>query len=256
MAGYKAGRARMDIRGIHRSKDAGGGGNWIAVIGLVTMLTGCVAPVQRQAPDLRREAGKTPTIVVMPLDVELAQLTAGGMPEPHAEWTEAAVKHMRDALEAEARSRKVKLTYFDGERGSADDRQMSLDLVKLHRAVGGSVLVHQYLQGFALPSKDGKFDWSLGPSVAAISRSHEADYALFLYVRDSYATAGRVAFMVVAALMGVGVQGGSQVGFASVVDLKTGEIVWFNRLVRGTGDLRTPDAAAETVRTLVSDSLK
>mgnify|MGYP006887600109 CR=1 FL=1 len=93
-------------------------------------------------------------------------------------------------------------------------------------------------------------------SVAAISRSHEADYALFLYVRDSYASAGRVAVIVVAALMGAGVPGGSQVGFASVVDLKTGDIVWFNRLVRQAGDLRTPDAAAETVRALVSDSLK
>ena len=246
----------MKLRGMPRLADPARGARCLIAIGLVALLAACEATVQRQAPEVRREAGKIPTIVVMPLDVELAQLTAGGVPEPHAEWTEAALKHMRGALEAEARSRNVKLAYFDGERGSAEDRQMSLDLVKLHRAVGGSVLVHQYLQGAALPSKDGKFDWSLGPSVAAISRSHEADYALFLYVRDSYATAGRVAFIVVAALMGAGVPGGSQVGFASVVDLKTGDIVWFNRLVRGTGDLRTPDAAAETVKALVSDSLK
>jgi len=247
----------MNLRGMLLLADPARVARCLIAIGLVALLAGCAAQaVQRQTPEVRREAGKIPTIVVMPLDVELAQLTAGGIPEPHAEWTEAALKHMRGALEAEARSRNVKLAYFDGERGSADDRQMSLDLVKLHRAVGGSVLVHQYLQGNALPSKDGKFDWSLGPSVAAISRSYEADYALFLYVRDSYATAGRVAFIVVAALMGAGVQGGSQVGFASVVDLKTGDIVWFNRLVRGTGDLRTPEAAAETVKTLVSDSLK
>ena len=50
--------------------------------------------------------------------------------------------------------------------------------------------------------------------------------------------------------------GGTQVGFASVVDLKTGDIVWFNRLLRPQGDLRTPEAAAETVRALVSDSLQ
>jgi hypothetical protein len=224
---------------------------------LVVVLSGCAAQaVQRQTPEIRREAGKTPTIVVMPLDVELAQLTAGGVPEPHAEWTEAAHKHMRAALEAEARSRNIKLTHFDGERGSPEDREMSLDLVKLHRAVGGSVLIHQYRPGFGLPSKEGKFDWSLGPSVAAIARSHEADYAMFLFVRDSYATAGRVAVIVVAALMGAGVPGGSQVGFASMVDLKTGDIVWFNRLVRQTGDLRTPEAAGETVKALVSDSLK
>ncbi|MGH8702681.1 MAG: hypothetical protein ACREVR_16135 [Burkholderiales bacterium] len=231
------------------------GGRVCLAVGLVALLAGCVATVQRQATDLRREAGKTPTIVVMPFDVELAQLTAGGMPEPHSEWTEAALKHMRAALEVEARSYKVKLTDYHPERGSAEDRQTSLDLVKLHRAVGGAVLIHQYL-GLALPSKDGKFDWSLGPSVVAISRSHEADYALFLYVRDSYATAGRVAVMVLAALMGAGVQGGTQVGYASVVDLKTGDIVWFNRLIRPQGDLRTPEAAAETVRALISDSLK
>ena len=245
----------MTLSGLSKVGDWRDRGRCFFAVGLAVLLAGCAAAVQRQATDLRREAGKTPTIVVMPLDVELAQLTAGGMPEPHAEWTEAALKHMRNALEVEARSYRVKLTDFHPERGSAEDRQTSLDLVKLHRAVGGAVLIHQYL-GLALPSKDGKFDWSLGPSVAAISRSHEADYALFLYVRYSYATAGRVAVMFVAALMGAGVQGGTQVGFASVVDLKTGDIVWFNRLVRGHGDLRTPDAAAETVKALVSDSLK
>jgi hypothetical protein len=211
--------------------------------------------VQRQTPELRRETGKIPRIVVMPLDVELAQLTAGGLAEPHAEWTDAALKHMRVALDAEAKVRKVTLVDFEVERGALADREMSLDLVKLHRAVGSAVMVHQYL-GLALPSKEGKFDWSLGPAVAAIARSHDADYALFLFVRDSYATAGRVAVIVVGALLGIGVPGGSQVGFASVVDLKTGDIVWFNRLIRPSGDLRTPDAAAETVKALVADSFQ
>ena len=227
----------------------------ILAFGLIAVLAGCAAPVQRQTPELRRETGKIPRIVVMPLDVELAQLTAGGMAEPHAEWTDAALKHMRAALDGEAKARNVTLVDFQSERGSPEDRETSLDLVKLHRAVGSAVMVHQYM-GLALPSKDGKFDWSLGPAVAAIARSHDADYALFLFVRDSYATAGRVAVIVVGALLGIGVPGGAQVGFASVVDLKTGDIVWFNRLLRPQGDLRTPDAAAETVKALVADSFQ
>lgn len=227
----------------------------VAALGVIAVLAGCAAPVQRQTPELRRETGKMPRIVVMPLDVELAQLTAGGLAEPHAEWTDAALKHMRAALDEEAKARKVTLVDFQSERGSPEDRETSLDLVKLHRAVGGAVMVHQYL-GLALPSKEGKFDWSLGPAVAAIARSHDADYALFLFVRDSYATAGRVAVIVIGALLGVGMPGGAQVGFASVVDLKTGDIVWFNRLMRAQGDLRTPDAAAETVKALVADSFQ
>jgi hypothetical protein len=232
---------------------------WLLPVGAVLflgVLAGCAAPVQRQTPQLRREAGTTPVIVVMPLDVELAQLTAGGMEEPQAEWTEAAHQHMAAALDEEARVRKVKLITFDPEHGDAADREVAADLIALHRAVGSAVLTHQYI-GQPLPSKQGKFDWSLGPSVAAISRSHQqADYALFLFVRDSYATAGRIAVIAIAALLGAGVPGGTQVGFASVVDLKTGDIVWFNFLLRGSGDLRTPTAAAETVKALVSDSLK
>jgi hypothetical protein len=223
---------------------------------LAAALAGCVPVTHRQTPELRRAADKPPRIVVMPLDVELAQLTAGGMHEPHSEWTEAALKHMRAALEAEARARKVQLVEFQPDRGAAGDRETGLELVKLHRAVGGTVLVHQYTPGLALPSKEGKLDWSLGPTVAAIARSHDADYALFLFVRDSYATAGRMAVIVVGALLGVGVPGGAQVGFATVVDLKTGDIVWFNRLVRPHGDLRTPEAAGETVKALVSDAMQ
>lgn len=227
----------------------------VAALLSVAFLAACAAPVQRQTPQLQREAGAPPTIVVMPLDVELAQLTAGGMTQPHAEWTEAAHQHMRAALEEEAETRQVKLVSFDLDRGEPGDREVSLELVSLHRAVGAAVLLHQY-RGLKLPSKQGKFDWSLGPSVAAIARSHEANYALFLFVRDSYATAGRVAVIAVAALLGAGIPGGSQVGFASVVDLKTGDIVWFNWLARGHGDLRRPEAATETVKALVSDSLK
>lgn len=227
----------------------------VVAFGVIAVLAGCAAPVQRQTPELRREAGRIPRIVVMPLDVELSQLTAGGLEEPHAEWTDAALKHMRTALDEEAKVRKVTLVDFQSERGSPEDRETSLDLVKLHRAVGSAVMLHQYM-GFTLPSKEGKFDWSLGPAVAAIARSHDADYALFLFVRDSYATAGRVAVIVVGALLGAGIPGGAQVGFASVVDLKTGDIVWFNRLLRPQGDLRTPDAAAETVKALVADSFQ
>lgn len=229
--------------------------HFLAVCGTVLALAGCATEVQRQTQELRRESGRTPTIVVMPLDVELSQVTAGGMQEPHAEWTEAAHKYMRAALTEAATGYKVRLVEFQPERGAPEDRETSLELVRLHRAVGSAVLLHQYL-GLTLPSKEGKFDWGLGPSVAAISRSHEADYALFLFVRDSYATAGRVAVIVVAALLGVGMPGGTQVGFASVVDLKTGDIVWFNRLLRPQGDLRTAEAATETVRALVGDAMK
>lgn len=76
---------------------------------------------------------------------------------------------------------------------------------------------------------------------------------MFVFVRDSYTSAGRAAVILVAAVLGVGVQGGTQVGFASLVDLKTGEITWFNRLARGQGDLRQETGAKDTVAALLEN---
>src|SRR5262245_44511002 len=76
-------------------------------VALAAILAGCATPTHRQAPELRRDAAKEPRIVVMPLDVELSQLTAGGLEEPHSEWTDAALKHIWAALRDEAKVRKV-----------------------------------------------------------------------------------------------------------------------------------------------------
>ncbi|UCH49519.1 MAG: hypothetical protein JSU95_07010 [Betaproteobacteria bacterium] len=232
-------------------------GRLTAISVIVALLSACASVnVQRAEPEIERDPGEKPTIVVMPLDVELGELTAGGVVEPHSAWTEAALKNMRAALDDQAEVYNVTLVDYQPQLGTAEERATSIELIKLHRAVGGSVLLHHYLPDYALPSKERQLDWSLGPAVEAISRTHDADYALFIFVRDNYTTAGRMAVMLVGGLLGAYIPGGSQVGFASVVDLSSGDIVWFNRLVRTTGDLRSPENAAETVRTLVSDAMK
>ena len=55
------------------------------------------------------------------------------------------------------------------------------------------------------------------------------------------------------ALLGAISLGGEQVGYASLVDLHTGRVVWFNRLSRMSGDLREPAPARETVEALLKD---
>jgi hypothetical protein len=78
-----------------------------------------------------------------------------------------------------------------------------------------------------------------------------AQYALFSYVRDSYASGERVAAIVVGLIFGVGLPGGVQTGYASLVDIDTGQIVWFNRLVRARGDLRDFKNAQESLNALL-----
>lgn len=180
-------------------------------------------------------------------DVELSEVTAGGLEEPNAAWTEAARNNIEQALDSFFTKKGVQLASY----GTAVSRPQEVQLVKLHEAVGTTILFHQYISAAALPSKS-EFDWSLGDGAAVLGRNHGADYALFLHFRDSFASDGRVAFIVAAAIFGVGVPGGLQSGFASLVDLRTGDIVWFHRLLRTTGDLREPDEAQNAVGLLLT----
>ena len=119
----------------------------------------------------------------------------------------------------------------------------------LHASVGSALIDHHFGM-FKLPAKEGAFDWSLGPGVATIGEDYDADYALFVFYRDYQASGGRVAFSILAAVAGIGIPMGAERGFASLVDLKSGDVVWFNVVNAGAGELRNEDSAAKTVAAL------
>jgi hypothetical protein len=75
---------------------------------------------------------------------------------------------------------------------------------------------------------------------------------LFTWMRDSYASGERKAMMVGLALLGVGLSGGVQVGYATLVDLETGQVLWFNQLVSASGDVREEKPAADAVNSLLT----
>lgn len=59
--------------------------------------------------------------------------------------------------------------------------------------------------------------------------------------------------MVVLALAGIGIGGGIQQGYATLIDLNDGKIVWFNRLISTTGDLREAKAAESSIDSLLKN---
>lgn len=192
---------------------------------------------------------KGASVVIMQPDIELLSLSAGGVSEPRADWTEAALQHVHSALSAKAAVLGLKV------RMLADDEADALAEVNtLHAAVARSIAIHHMWGGNnALPTKEGKLDWSLGDAVLPIHAATGGDYALFIWMRDSYASAERKVAMVALALLGVGIPGGFQVGYASLVDLRSGQVLWFNQLVRGSGDLREAEPAAEVVSALLKN---
>jgi len=187
-------------------------------------------------------------------DIDLYEVTAGGLWEPKADWTAAAHHHVTEALSAVLKARNTNMLAYSPPKNDPSKAQIHHQLVKLHDEVGMLILNQIGNAYLRLPTKEDKFDWSLGPDVRALRNEYGSDYGLFVFLRDGYASAGRVIVMVLAvAAFGQILPGGTQVGFASLVDLHSGDILWFNRLINPTGNLREPEPARKAIETLLAD---
>lgn len=201
-----------------------------------------------QSPELPPNA----RVLLMPVKIQIFELTAGGLQEPKADWTAAAEENVKMALVGFFAERKDKVVMYEAPKDNPEKARINEQMMKLYNVVGPTVYIHTHFTGYNLSTKKDSFDWSLGSGVQRINEGYDANVALFLFIRDSYASPGRKVAMVVGALAGIAVAPAAQTGFASLVDLDTGNILWFGRLIRPTGDLRTPEPAKEAVSQLLS----
>lgn len=196
------------------------------------------------------------SVVVVEPDIELSVVTAGGMQEPRREWSDGARRLYPAAvgrrLDAAGKERRPD---FDLPDDLEADSRLG-QLVRLNEAVSLSIAVYTR-PGSYLATKGRQLDWTLGESVSELREATGADYALFTYIRDSYATGGRKTLRVLGFLAGaavgqvVDIGGGYQVGVATLVDLRTGQVVWFNLMANQTGDLRDAEGADATAEQLL-----
>lgn len=227
-------------------------------------LGGCVSTRQVADVQFAPPQGNYSLIVMRP-DVQVGSVTTGGLVEPRADWTEQARANILRAL-AEQQAGRGGRTLIAETRDAVKgvDPEMVADLERLHAAVGNSIVLHKYLFGNELPTKRRGLDWTLGEDAVRLGRATGMDYALFLHAQDSIASSGRVALQVLGiagcfiGFCAPQIGGASQQAYASLVDLRTGDVVWFNVLQTGSqlpgvafGDIRTPEGAAQMVERLL-----
>ncbi len=229
--------------------------SFLLLAGASLALGGCVSTRQYTDVEFEPPQGNYSLIVMRP-DVQVGSISTGGLFEARADWTEQSRANLLRALADQQAGRGGRTRIMetrDAVKGVAPE--LVADLERLHNAVGNSIVLHKYV-GARLPTKRRGIDWTLGEDAVRFGRATGMDYALFLYAQDSFASTGRVAMQVLG-LAGcfVGfcapVGGGSQTAFASLVDLKTGDVVWFNVLQSQQGDVRTPEGSAQMVERLL-----
>ncbi|HVF83531.1 MAG TPA: hypothetical protein VM913_05110 [Sphingomicrobium sp.] len=236
----------------------------LAAVAAFLTTAGCVQT--RQFADLQfaPPQGDYKLLVLRP-DVEVSSITTGGLPEPRADWTEQARANVINALRVQQAGRGGKTLIMD-RRDSLPgmSAEQVAEIERLNAAVSQSVALHKYL-GYNLPTKRRRgLEYTLGQEAIEFGRKTGYDYALFMHAEDSFASGGRVALQVLGiagcfiGFCAPNIGGAGQFAYASLVDLRTGEVVWFNVLQAGSqiagikmGDIRSPEGSAQLVERLL-----
>ncbi len=222
---------------------------------VLTASSACTTTREFAATDFSPPQGGARFIIFEP-NVSVGILTLGGMIEPSEEWTNLATQNILNALVAERESRGGDITIAMTLADAGGDTAALRELMTLHKAVGRAIFSHKYF-GLPLPTKDDKFDWTLGNTAVEFGEQTGYDYALFLHAESSFASDARktlqvAGFLSCAVGVCVGVSGGQKIAFASLVDLNTGGVTWFNTMASTVGDIRTQEGADKLVTTLLA----
>ena len=192
------------------------------------------------------------SVVMIEPNIELSEVLAGGVEEPRREWSERARRLYPEEVHRRLQAGGVAAAPdYDVPDTLASDTRLG-QILRLNEAVSLSILAYTNAGNQLATKPRHGLDWTLGPGVEELRKATGADYALFTYVRDSYTSGGRKALRIAGLLLlGGDIGGGRQIGVTTLVDLRTGQVVWFNYLARQTGDLRDEAGTRATVEDML-----
>ena len=227
--------------------------NWsrYLVVMMVVAAVGCAGPQASVHEAIKGGAQeKLPRkVLLLPPDIRVHELSAGGVAEKVDEWTHSANQAATEvAREMESSGRHFHIVEMPPL--SADDKLLLEQYGALYELVVWSAYAAQKSPFAAWQERARSFDYTLGPGLAELREHTQADGALLIVGTDYISTAGRKAAMAMGILVGAatgifaGPSGAPTFLSVGVVDLQTGNVVWFatefqvgNRDLRKKGDV-------------------
>ena len=221
----------------------------LLVIFLIFFMYGCSSFNTEPKYTIRTFDKNDPKILLMPVDIEICELTIAGMCEPSASWTQNSKVNIITSFKDILGKRNAVLIEYKNN----NETDQLIQLIKLHTQIGQEIINNEY-GPFELPTKK-EFNWSMGEKVNLLKKKYKSDYAIFIYFRDQYSSTERFIYNIVTAVLFPGIIpiGGSQLAFGSLVNLNNGEITWFNGYYRSFGDVRDLENARDTVNKLFEE---
>ncbi len=226
--------------------------SWACLAITLIMLGACAAgPTKSLASDFALPSGGSKILVMEPT-ADMGLISAAGVREARADWTETAVQNLLSSFEAQLGRHGASIVAYDPAR-PVDDQTLLLAETVMGTAMTYGPGIGNYNAALTLPTKENNFDYTLGEAVSGLRETYGTDYALFIYARGDFASAANQALQVGIGILFGGIvipSGGQRITLASLVDLETGDLVWMD--VRLMGDARNPKEADSIVRDLVA----
>lgn len=195
-------------------------------------------------------------LVVLPPDVTVSEVSAGGVIEKDQAWSDQAELALRQAL-AEYFAENPEVVIVPMPELDADRAQVVHDHILLYDVVASHSLLARRVPAYGWAEKIKIYDYTLGEGLKFLKEETGADAALFLVGVDYVTTNGRKAMTVFAALAGVALPVGSSTLVAGVVDLDSGKVLWIKYAsTEGARDMRKSEDSLAMVRDVFSDYRK
>jgi hypothetical protein len=212
-------------------------------------------PPEGAAPVAEAAQAEPPKrVVVLQPEFRVFVQSAGGVREIEPDWTAKAQDSLTLAVERHLRHDPRFSVVAPVDTATAEEVALLREHVELFKIIAMNSTMMIRFGGKAWQEKQIQYDYTLGDGLALYGDRTSADYAFMVGGAQVKQTGGSIFMqLALAGTLGVVMPGGGTYLMLALVDMRTGNIVWFNSLEGGevfgmTGsDLRDETTANEIV---------
>jgi len=229
-----------------------------ALLLAMALLSGCATPAAKMHYTLKEHPDSRPLrqVVLLPVDVNVKEMSAGGVQEEVPEWSHKAEENIRSALLIARGSEGgcCVTRVVDSSSLTPEERETLEEHLALFNTVAANALWVDLPGNSAWHFKSEHFDYTLGSGLSFLKTRYGVDAGLIILGEDVVSTGGRKAMAVLGASVGIGVPVGHSILVGGLVDFETGDLLWLNRTTSyGAADLRDPASCLDLARKLMEN---
>jgi hypothetical protein len=224
-------------------------GGFIALLIAMVLVSGCATttPTARMHYSLKEHPDSRPLrqVVLLPVDVHVKEMSAGGVEEEVPDWSRKAEENIRSALLIDRGSDGICCVtrVVESSSLSPEEREILDEHLALFKIVAADAIWVDLPNNSAWKFKSEHFDYTLGDGLAFLKTKYGVDAGLIILGEDVVTTGGRKALALFGAVAGVYIPLGHSILLGGLVDFETGDLLWLNHTV-STGDTDLRDKAS------------